>query len=71
MHLLLSTCFVLALSSTSLGSVTCVKVNIAATASWTNSASQTCTWTRIVESNFRTTASSSEYVSLPWLGDES
>ncbi|KAB8293710.1 hypothetical protein EYC80_009195 [Monilinia laxa] len=37
-------------------SVTCVKVGATAKAIWTNSASQTCTWTGTVGSNFGTNA---------------
>ncbi|KXT13797.1 hypothetical protein AC579_2343 [Pseudocercospora musae] len=35
-------------------SVTCLKVGSTATARWTNSAGQTCTWTGVVGSNFGT-----------------
>ena len=35
-------------------SVTCVKVGSTATAQWTNNASQACTWTGNVGSNFGT-----------------
>ncbi|KAF7880191.1 uncharacterized protein EAF01_012052 [Botrytis porri] len=43
-------------------SVTCVKVGVAAKATWTNSAGQTCTWTGTVGSNFGTnTVNAGEY----------
>lgn len=35
-------------------SVTCLTVGATATASWTNSAGKTCTWTGTVGSNFGT-----------------
>lgn len=43
-------------------SVTCLTVGATATATWTNSASQECTWSGVVRSYFGTTSSGSEYV---------
>lgn len=43
-------------------SVTCLKVGATATATWTNSAGQTCTFTGTVGSNFGENASGGEYV---------
>lgn len=40
------------LASVASASITCLKVGHAATATWVNSAKQTCTWTGTVGSNF-------------------
>lgn len=43
-------------------SVTCLTVGATATATWTNSAGQTCTYKATVGSNFGENASGGEYV---------
>lgn len=43
-------------------SVTCVKIGASATATWTNAAGQTCTYTGVVGSNYGTNAADGEFV---------
>jgi hypothetical protein len=62
MHPLLSASYFIVVIPTSLALVTCVKVGAIATASWTNSASQACTWTGTVGSDFGMNPNGSEYV---------
>jgi hypothetical protein len=46
-------------------SITCLSVGASATAKWTNSAGESCTWTGVVGSNFGTNSvNSGEYVHL-------
>lgn len=45
---------------TAQASVACLKVGATATAKWTDSAGQTCTWTGTVGSNFGMTSSGGE-----------
>lgn len=61
MHSLISL-LVLAIASSTLASVTCIKVGATAKATWVNSAGKTCTWSGSVGSNFGTTSSGSEFV---------
>lgn len=43
-------------ASPAAASIKCLKVGATATAQWTNAATQTCTWTGTVGSNFGTDA---------------
>lgn len=51
----------------SLGSITCLDVGTTATATWTNSKNQTCSYTGLVGSNYgANTAGDGEYVFFPF-----
>lgn len=51
-------------SSLNKRSITCLEVGATATATWTNSNGQTCSFTGVVGSNFGTKNDDSEYVLL-------
>lgn len=46
--------------------VTCLTVGSTATATWTNSAGQTCSFTGVVGSNYGTNSAGGEYVQAPF-----
>lgn len=48
-------------------SVTCLAVGTTATATWTNSAGQTCTYSAVVGSNFGENLAGGEYVNIEFL----
>jgi len=56
---------VLAMASSTLAAITCLKVGSTARATWKNSAGKTCTWSGAVGSNFGANPSGSgEYVPI-------
>jgi len=49
---LLKFALVIAMASSTLAAITCLKVGVTARATWENSAGKTCTWSGAVGSNF-------------------